>query len=53
MGTELTTSEDGRVAVMTTLQSNPFSESEEAYDLFNQLPKELAAVSESFRFLTR
>ena len=53
LGTELTTSEDGRVAVMTTLQSNPFSESEEAYDLFNQLPKELAAVSESFRFLTR
>ncbi len=33
-------------------QSNPFSESG-AYDLFNQLPKELAAVSESFRFLTR
>lgn len=44
-------SEDGRVAVMTTLQSNPFAETDKDYELFNQLPKGLATVSGSFRFL--
>lgn len=51
LGSVLAESENGRVAVMNTLQSNPFAETDAEYDLFNQLPKELSVISESFHFL--
>lgn len=51
VGTEIARSEDGRVAVMTSLQSNPFVEGTADYDLFQQIPDALAVISDSFAFL--
>ena len=39
------------MVVLNTLQSNPFAEGTEDYELFQQLPDELAVVRESFQFL--
>ena len=50
-GSELARSADGRVAVYTTLQSNPVAEDDPLYDFFQTLPNELATVTESFAFL--
>lgn len=50
-GSELARSADGRVAVYTTLQSNPVAEDDPLYDFFQTLPSELATVTESFAFL--
>ena len=51
LGEELARSQDGRVVVLNTLQSNPFAEGTEDYELFQQLPDELAVVRESFKVL--
>lgn len=41
---------DGRTAVLHTLQSNPFSEGEENYGLFQTLGQEIGIVAETFAF---
>ncbi|HIY81688.1 MAG TPA: hypothetical protein H9678_06310 [Firmicutes bacterium] len=43
-------SADGRTAVLHTLQSNPFSEGDEEYELFQTLGSEIGVVSETFAF---
>lgn len=49
-GTPIAESEDGRTAVLQTLQSNPFDEGEENYELFQTLGQELGIVAETFAF---
>ena len=51
LGVVLGESDAGRVVVMNPLQSNPFAEGTPEYELFNELPDQLSAVTESFRFL--
>lgn len=51
LGTEIARSEDGRVAVMTSLQSNPFAEGTAAHETFQQLPGQLAVLADTFEFL--
>ena len=51
LGTEIARSEDGRVAVMTSLQSNPFAEGTAAYETFQQLPSQLSILADTFEFL--
>ena len=41
---------DGRTAVLHTLQSNPFSEGDEEYELFQTLGSEIGVVSDTFAF---
>ena len=50
-GLELGRSADGRVAIYSSLQSNPLAEDDELYDFFQTLPGELDTVIESFAFL--
>ena len=49
-GTPIGESADGRTAVLHTLQSNPFSEGDEEYELFQTLGSEIGVVSETFAF---
>ena len=51
LGVELGTSDDGRVVVMNTLQSNPFAEGTSDYDVMNEYPSQLSVVYDTFRFL--
>lgn len=51
LGRELGVSEAGRVVVLNTLQSNPFEEGSEDFELFQKLPEQLGIVTETFAFL--
>ena len=51
LGTLLGESPAGRVIILNTLQSNPFSEGTPEYDLFQEYPKFLSIVTDSFQFL--
>lgn len=53
LGKELGISDDGRVIVMNTLQSNPFEEGTTDFEVFNQFPKQLKVVEESFEFISK
>lgn len=50
LGTVLGESDSGRVVILNTLQSNPFAEGTEDYELFNQLPQQLSVVYDTFQF---
>ena len=51
LGTVLGESEDGRVVVFNTLQSNPFMEGDPEYELFNELPGQMGIIQKTFQFL--
>ena len=49
-GSVLGETADGRTAVLHTLQSNPFSEGDTNYELFQSLGQEIGIVAETFAF---
>lgn len=51
LGVEMGISNNRRVIVMHTLQSNPFEEGSADYEVFNQFPAQLKVVEESFKFI--
>lgn len=51
LGVEMGISNDGRVIVMNTLQSNPFEEGSADCEVLNQFPMQLKVVEESFEFI--
>ena len=50
LGTVLGESDSGRVVILNTLQSNPFAEGTEVYELFNQLPRQFSVIYDTFQF---
>ena len=50
LGTVLGESDSGRVVILNTLQSNPFAEGTEDYELFNQLPRQFSVIYDTFQF---
>lgn len=50
-GTQLGESQEGRVVIFNSLQSNPFPEGSEDFARFQEYPQQLAAALENFYFL--
>lgn len=51
LGTVLGTSDEGRVVVLNSTQSNPYAEGTEDYEVLNEFPMQLKVVIETFAFL--
>lgn len=51
LGSVLGESEDGRVVILNSLQSNPFSEGSPEFELFQDYPSQASVIQDSFQFL--